>query len=54
MRLPSSDEIVFVAGHAPIYCRKIKYFADPAFSERIKLGPAKSTGRPEFSAESSQ
>ena len=45
MRLPADDEIVFVAGHAPIYCQKIKYYADPAFSERVKIGPPKDTGR---------
>jgi type IV secretion system protein VirD4 len=45
MRLPAGDEIVFVAGHAPIYCQKIKYYADPAFSERVKIGPPKDTGR---------
>jgi type IV secretion system protein VirD4 len=38
-RLPPDDALVFVAGHAPIYGRKIKYFADATFSERAKLPP---------------
>jgi len=45
MRLPADDEIVFVAGMAPIYCQKIKYYADPAFAERIKISPPKDIGR---------
>ncbi len=36
-RLPPDDALVFVAGHAPIYGRKIKYYADPTFSERSKI-----------------
>ena len=44
MRLPADDEIVFVAGQAPIYCQKIKYYLDPTFSERIKVKPP-ATGR---------
>ena len=39
MRLPDDDEIVFVAGHAPVYCQKIKYYLDPVFAERIKIPP---------------
>ena len=45
MRLPPDDELVFVAGHAPVYCQKIKYYQDAALAERIKLGAAASTGR---------
>ncbi len=45
MRLPPEDELVFVAGHAPIYCKKIKYYQDEALAERIKLGPSAMTGR---------
>jgi type IV secretion system protein VirD4 len=45
MRLPPDDELVFVAGHAPVYCQKIKYYTDAALAERIKLGAAASTGR---------
>jgi type IV secretion system protein VirD4 len=45
MRLPPDDELVFVAGHAPVYCQKIKYYTDAALAERIKLGSASSNGR---------
>ena len=45
MRLPSDDEIVFLAGTAPIYCQKIKYYADSAMAARTALGVASSTGR---------
>ncbi|HOI66552.1 MAG TPA: type IV secretory system conjugative DNA transfer family protein, partial [Thiomonas arsenitoxydans] len=45
MRLPPDDELVFIAGHAPVYCQKIKYYQDAALAERIKLGAATSTGR---------
>jgi type IV secretion system protein VirD4 len=45
MRLPPDDELVFVAGNAPVYCQKIKYYQDAALSERIKLGESITTGR---------
>lgn len=45
MRLPETDEIVFVAGHAPIYCQKIKYYQDANFVARMKLGFADGAGR---------
>ncbi|WP_273120542.1 type IV secretory system conjugative DNA transfer family protein [Ferrovum myxofaciens] len=45
MRLPPDDELVFVAGYAPVYCQKIRYYQDAALSERIKLGAATTTGR---------
>ena len=45
MRLPAEDELVFVAGYAPIYCRKIRYYTDSALAARVKLGAASSTGR---------
>ena len=45
MRLPVEDELVFVAGHAPIRCQKIVYYPDSALAERIKVGAASSTGR---------
>jgi type IV secretion system protein VirD4 len=38
-RLPPDDALIFVAGHPPIYGRKIKYYADPTFSERSKIAP---------------
>jgi len=39
MRLPTEDAIVFVAGYAPIYGRKIRYFDDPTFSVRSAVQP---------------
>lgn len=45
MRLPDSDELVFVAGHAPLYAQKILYYADQRLSERQRMGRASSTGR---------
>ncbi|MFM2083216.1 MAG: hypothetical protein RLY95_34 [Pseudomonadota bacterium] len=45
LRLPADDELVFVAGHSPVYCQKIKYYQDSALAERIKLGAASTTGR---------
>ena len=45
LRLPADDELVFVAGHSPIYCQKIKYYLDSSLAERIKLGAASTTGR---------
>jgi type IV secretion system protein VirD4 len=45
MRLPPDDELVFVAGHSPIYGQKIRYYEDPILAERVKLGAAASTGR---------
>lgn len=45
MRLPPDDELIFVAGHSPIYARKIRYYEDPVLAERVKLGAARSTGR---------
>ncbi|MHB1952328.1 MAG: type IV secretory system conjugative DNA transfer family protein [Sulfobacillus sp.] len=45
LRLPTQDEIVFVAGHAPIYARKLQYYADPAFQARAALAPPQATGR---------
>ena len=39
MRMPASDEIVFVSGHAPIYCQKIIYYTDPNLSKRCAIPP---------------
>jgi type IV secretion system protein VirD4 len=44
MRLPPADELVFVAGHAPIYCQKIIYYKDPALVKRQRLGAANRIG----------
>ena len=46
MRLPPSDELVFVAGHAPIYCQKIIYYKDQVLSQRQKMGAAQHIGNP--------
>jgi len=45
MRLPPDDELVFVAGHAPVYCQKIKYYEDSVLMERMRCGAADSSGR---------
>jgi type IV secretion system protein VirD4 len=45
MRIPPNDELVFVAGHAPIYCQKIKYYEDERMMQRVQMGPAQTTGR---------
>lgn len=45
MRLPPEDELVFVAGHAPIYAKKIIYYKDKRLSERQMMGPAENIGR---------
>ena len=39
MRLPATDEVVFVSGHAPIYCRKIVYYTDPVLNKRRAIPP---------------
>ena len=39
MRLPPEDALVFFAGHAPIYGRKIRYYKDPTFTARAALAP---------------
>ena len=44
MRLPPEDELVFVAGHAPIYCQKIIYYKDANLLQRQALGAAKLIG----------
>lgn len=48
LRIPPQDEIVFVAGFAPIYCQKIIYYKDEAFMERLNLGWAESTGNTDY------
>lgn len=44
MRIPPADELVFVAGHAPIYCQKIIYYRDPTMLQRQSMGTAKLIG----------
>ncbi|MBN8744535.1 MAG: type IV secretory system conjugative DNA transfer family protein [Thiomonas arsenitoxydans] len=45
MRLPPDDELVFVAGHAPIYAKKIIYYKDPEFAARCAIPAPQETGR---------
>ncbi|MDR0275555.1 MAG: type IV secretory system conjugative DNA transfer family protein [Burkholderiaceae bacterium] len=40
--LPPDDELVFMAGHSPIHCQKIKYYADPQLKECAQMGAATS------------
>jgi len=44
MRLPPADELVFVAGHAPIYYQKIIYYKDQVLTQRQMMGAAKNIG----------
>jgi type IV secretion system protein VirD4 len=44
-RLPGDDALVFVAGHAPIYAKKIRYFEDPTFAERARIAPERDAER---------
>lgn len=37
MRLPDDAALVFMAGHPPIYARKIRYYEDPTFLARAAL-----------------
>ncbi len=39
MRLPATDEVVFMSGHAPIYCQKIIYYTDPVLNKRRAIPP---------------
>jgi type IV secretion system protein VirD4 len=38
-RLPGDDALIFVAGHSPIYGKKIKYYQDRVFSQRSVIPP---------------
>jgi type IV secretion system protein VirD4 len=44
-RLPPDDMLVFIAGHSPVYGKKIKYYEDPTFDARSKVPPVISDGR---------
>ncbi len=48
MRLPPDKELVFVAGHAPLFCEKIVYYKDPVMVERQRMGWAQSCGHPDY------
>lgn len=39
MELPHEDELLFVAGYSPIRAKKIRYYSDPAFAERVLAPP---------------
>ncbi len=53
MQLPPTDEIVMVAGVSPIRAKKVRYFEDPRFQDRIVPPPSKpeplEAGRDEWS-----
>jgi type IV secretion system protein VirD4 len=38
-RLPADDALIFIAGNAPIYGKKIKYYLDPTFAKRAAIAP---------------
>lgn len=46
MELPSSDELVFVAGYPPIRARKVRYYDDGNFKERLFEPPKLCKTRP--------
>ena len=39
MQLPPTDELVFVAGHSPVRAKKLRYFEDGNFKNRILPAP---------------
>src|SRR5438128_237595 len=39
MRLPDDTALIFVAGRAPIYGRRIRYYEDPVFTDRASIPP---------------
>jgi type IV secretion system protein VirD4 len=39
-RLPDDDALIFVAGHPPIYGKKIRYYKDPTFAARSRIAPS--------------
>ncbi len=40
MQLPPVDELVLVAGHAPVRAKKLRYYEDPTFNARLLPPPA--------------
>ena len=44
MQLPPDDAIVMVSGHPPVKARKIRYYLDRNFTQRVKKAPVLSTG----------
>src|SRR3546814_5199729 len=45
MQLPPTDELVMVAGLAPIRAAKLRYYEDATFTARILPAPALGAGR---------
>jgi type IV secretion system protein VirD4 len=45
MRLPAEDALVFVAGHPPIYGKRIRYYVDPVFGARAAIPPPATSDR---------
>jgi type IV secretion system protein VirD4 len=45
MRLPDDAALVFVAGHPPIYSRKIRYYEDPEFGTRAAIAAPSQSDR---------
>ncbi len=39
-RMPADRELVFVAGQRPIYGKKLRYYEEPYFTDRVKPPPA--------------
>src|SRR5438552_9858927 len=46
MRLPDDTALIFVAGRAPIYGRRIRYYEDPVFTDRASVSPPVGSDRP--------
>ncbi|MFT8775171.1 MAG: conjugal transfer protein TraG [Gluconacetobacter liquefaciens] len=46
MQLPPTDELLLVAGVAPVRAKKARYYEDARFMERVLLPPATGTKRP--------
>jgi type IV secretion system protein VirD4 len=45
-RLPDDDAIIFMAGHAPILAKKIRYYQDPTFTQRSRIALPKTSPSP--------
>lgn len=46
MQLPPTDELLLVAGVAPVRAKKARYYEDARFMERVLSPPATETKRP--------
>ncbi|WP_232494853.1 conjugal transfer protein TraG [Novosphingobium kaempferiae] len=45
MQLSPADELVLVSGQPPIRAKKLRYYEDPAFAQRVLPAPASDEGR---------